>query len=521
MRHSKLKKRPLAIWEILRWADAYRETTGQWPTSHDGAIVGTIGETWTNVDMALRLGLRGLPGGSSLSQLLAQHRGTRPRRQLPPLTEEQILAWADAHHQRTGAWPTVKLRLIPNSGGEKWQTIDNCLRDGDRGLPGGSSLARLLAEHRGVRNRQNLPPLTEEQILAWADAYHQSTGGWPVARHGDPIPGAPAENWMGVDEALRSGRRGLPGGSSLALLLAERRGVRNLWSRPDLSEAQILVWADAHHARTGKWPTQHSGPVLDAPGESWIAVDSALKRGRRGLPGGSSLGQLLGRERGKRTRSLLPRLSRKQILAWATAHHQRTGQWPTEDSGPIPEAPAETWRGVTTALYKGLRGLRGGSSLAQLLAEYGKQRNRMRLPPFSRKKIVAWADAHHERTGQWPTRSTGPVADAPGENWQRIDAALRKGGRGLPGGESLARLLARKRGVRHPRALPPLTVEQILAWADGHFRRTGTWPRKGSGAIGEAPGETWRGVDHALQSGKRGLAAGSSLSRLLRAHRGV
>jgi hypothetical protein len=46
------------------------------------------------------------------------------------------------------------------------------LRLGLRGLPGGSSLARLLDEQRRVRNVKNLPPLTEEQILAWADEHH-------------------------------------------------------------------------------------------------------------------------------------------------------------------------------------------------------------------------------------------------------------------------------------------------------------------------------------------------------------
>jgi len=30
---------------------------------------------------------------------------------------------------------------------ETWQAIDHCLRSGGRGLNGGSSLARILAEH--------------------------------------------------------------------------------------------------------------------------------------------------------------------------------------------------------------------------------------------------------------------------------------------------------------------------------------------------------------------------------------
>jgi hypothetical protein len=67
-----------------------------------------------------------------------------------------------------------------------------------------------------------------------------------------------------------------------------------------LSEAQILAWADAHHAQTGKWPTAASGPVAGAPGETWAAVNQALAYGSRELPGGDSLARLLAENRGKR-----------------------------------------------------------------------------------------------------------------------------------------------------------------------------------------------------------------------------
>jgi hypothetical protein len=40
------------------------------------------------------------------------------------------------------------------------------------------------------------------------------------------------------------------------------------------------------------------------------------------------------------------------------------------------------------------------------------------------------------------------VAFALGQTWLALDSALRNGHRGLPGGDSLARLLARERGVQ-------------------------------------------------------------------------
>jgi hypothetical protein len=56
---------------------------------------------------------------------------------------------------------------------------------------------------------------------------------------------------------------------------------------------QVLSWADIHVRKTGKWPNRDSGPIEGSGGETWHGVDTALKAGRRGLPGGSSLVQLL------------------------------------------------------------------------------------------------------------------------------------------------------------------------------------------------------------------------------------
>jgi hypothetical protein len=65
-----------------------------------------------------------------------------------------------------------------------------------------------------------------------------------------------------------------------------------------------------------------------------------------------------------------------------------------------------------------------------------------RQPPPTVEQILAWADAHRGRTGKWPNANSGPVADAPGEDWGDIDIALYAGHRRLPGGSSLFQLLA-------------------------------------------------------------------------------
>jgi hypothetical protein len=516
---KRVRRRTFTVKEILHWADIYRETIGRWPSQDSGPILLTKGlEKWSAVDEALRQGLRGLPGGSSLAQFLAEHRGARNIQRLPPLSEEQILRWADEHQRRTGAWPTRKSGTIGDSGGEQWQAIDVALHLGARKLPGGSSLARLLARERGVRNRKQLPPLTEEGILAWADAHYQRTGAWPKATSG-PVVDAPGETWCGVQVALANGIRHLPGGSSLTRLLVERRGMPHPHERPQLSREQILAWADAWHERSGQWPTTLSGQIPDGDGLTWRALDKLLRKGRRGLEGGSSLSRLLAAQRGLRHPLLLPPLTRKMILTWADAYHERTGKWPQTHSGPIPEVPPETWQGIDAALSNGGRGLGQRSSLARLLARYRGKRSRVTIPPLTEEGILGWADAHFGRTGKWPNVDSGPVADAPGETWRLIDGSLRTGSRRLAGGSSLLKLLVKSRGVRDPRRLPHLTEELILYWAELHFERTGKWPGHKSGPIWSGGGETWSQVDNALRFGKRKLPGGSSLAKFLASQR--
>jgi hypothetical protein len=160
----------------------------------------------------------------------------------------------------------------------------------------------------------------------------------------------------------------------LPRLLGRLCGARTWSTIPQLTEAGILAWADAERDRSGSWPTADSGPIPDAPGETWLAVENALRGGGRGLQGGSSLARLLAEHRGVRNKADLPELTEEVIVAWAAAHHERTGQWPSEASGPIVDAPGETWKAVNLALFQGLRGLAGGSSLYQLL------RARLRIP---------------------------------------------------------------------------------------------------------------------------------------------
>ena len=507
-KHKRKKKKPhftpLTEELILSWADEHRAKAGKWPSANSTPVHGT---TWVAIAGALLYGHRGLSGGMSLPRLLSLHRGVELRGPSIQLNEDLILGWADAHREAVGKWPVVKSGPVLAAPGEMWGRIDAALTKGLRGLRGDSSLAKLLSTRRGVQYVKDLPKLTTRAILRLADEHHARTGRWPMASS-EPVGDT---NWRAIDSALTGGCRGLPGGSSLAKLLARCRGVRNIAALPALTEKKILTWADAHRERTGKWPSQGSGPVKDVPGEHWRNISAALREGIRGLPGNSSLAKLLNAQRGD-LRPKHPPLTEDRILEFADKYRESTGRWPSNGSGKV---DGSSWAAINRALTLGNGELPGGSSLAQLLAKRRGKINQGALPQLSEEQILAWADDHRKRTGKWPAVKSGPVSTVPGETWARINGALTEGYRGLPGGSSVANLLEKRRGFRNPAKLPKLNERQILAWAKAHFKRTGKWPTRESGAVQEAPDENWAAISGALAVGNRGLPGGSSLAKLI------
>jgi hypothetical protein len=310
------------------------------------------------------------------SPLRAAIRAQKLRMNPPDLSKDQILGWADAYLERTGEWPNWQSGPIREAPGETWYTVAAALALGLRGLPHGASLDRLIKDERGRVNEAE-PSFSVNQILGWVDAWQAETGCRPRKNSGS-IPASGGLTWTAVDRALRTGGGVLQGGSSLSQLLSKERGVRR---RPPVTERQILFWADAYCKRTGRWPRAMSGPIPESPGDTWWVLNSALKKGSRALPGGSTLDQLLIAHRGAGTRDrkrLRPPLAIPEILAWADAHQMRTGRWPCEKSGSIPEAPGTTWYGVQFALREGARGFPGGSSIALLLAEHRGMKRRGR-----------------------------------------------------------------------------------------------------------------------------------------------
>ena len=54
-----------------------------------------------------------------------------------------------------------------------------------------------------------------------------------------------------------------------AMLRAEEAADRQERGElPDLTDDEVLAWADAFFTRTGDWPSSESGPIPESPGES-------------------------------------------------------------------------------------------------------------------------------------------------------------------------------------------------------------------------------------------------------------
>lgn len=297
------------------------------------------------------------------------------------------------------------------------------------------------AKTAGRPRRLKPPPLTLEQVLAWADSHYQRTGRWPAAKGGGPIPEAPAEKWANIVQVMQFGNRGFDGSLTLAQALVKYRGKSHHMQLPPLTKKMIIEWAEFHHLYTRKWPGYYSGRVLGQPHEQWSRIDGALMNGHRGLPGGSSIAKLLGKRRREPKRPRVAPLTVERILEWADAHKRRTGRWPGQKSGQVHGQPGERWVNIDAALRKGGRELPRGSSLADLFARHRGVRNPAALPKYRVKRILAWIDDHRRRTRRWPTKNSGQVSAAPLERWLAIDAALRVGLRGLHGGSSLGQFM--------------------------------------------------------------------------------
>ena len=111
-----------------------------------------------------------------------------------------------------------------------------------------------------------------------------------------------------------------------------------------------------------------SGPVSGRKGELWCNIDVAMRNARRGYPRRQSLSQLLQDQRGELYRPSGPQLTESQVMELAAAHERRYGTRPHAKSGDVHRLPGVRWSQINNWLRLGKHGLRGGRTLAEVLA---------------------------------------------------------------------------------------------------------------------------------------------------------
>ncbi len=271
---------------IFDAAAKYRTRMGEWPTvrSGDASLDFPWPESWIAVNAALVNGSRGLSGGKSLPRLLEERASYINVHNRPALSCDEILSAASRFYGRTGRWPSQLSGDASEDFGrsETWVNVNSSLVSGNRGLSGGSSLAKLLdlagcktSPHRGGG-------LTADLILRAARRCHERTGRYPNANTPDAhLDFDRKESWGAIDNALRKGLRGLNGNSCLAILLDENGLIRRTVKSDVLSTRVLIGMIHRYRLATGAWPSE----TINV----WKSIGQSLRKGYRGLQGGSSL----------------------------------------------------------------------------------------------------------------------------------------------------------------------------------------------------------------------------------------
>lgn len=278
--------------------------------------------------------------------------------------------------------------------------------------------------------------LTEAAIIESAREYCRNHGRLPSCQTTHSVPGMPNETWSGLDAALSEGVRGLPGKSSLSKLFKNLKEELGL----NLKERAILEAGRKYYYLHFRLPNEKTkDPVPDMPHENWKALDASLRAGSKGLPGGSSLAKLF-----KNIKEELGFYYIDKILDAAKTYYKESQKFPTSTTeDPVPGMSNVTWKNLDARLRSGARCLPGNSSLSLLLEPWKAEiQGDISLSEFS---IIRALEIFHEIYKKRPRYGSGQtdldlVPGMPNENWHAIDAALRKGSRGLPGGSSLLKL---------------------------------------------------------------------------------
>jgi hypothetical protein len=515
--------------EILAAATAFIKVIGRAPHSKDGDASKYFKrpESWVKVDEALRRGLRGLKGGRTLLMFLVEH-GLRARPQKfggenrGRVNRHTVITGMKAFMFDHGTIPKTNMDEPMHYLGFEttWRTLNLAMAQGRiEGVPEGYGLKKLAAEE-GLLHPPKMP--TETEITAALQAHLNRAGCLPHL--GDStfpdLPRGYLDTWSKVFS--RWGRKRLGRGETSGEFLVrhgfqtpkEPRPVVHLPPPTEITESAMLGHLLKVKKAVDRY-TQISGwrPgvvfTLDGVDMTCQRIDTLLRNGGNGLPGGDSLEAFALRHHLNRTEeSIALAMDRSRV---------RTGLWPSslsEDASKDFGWP-ESWSLVDCWLRNRGSSVRKFRESRFGIGQLSKNSAAISESPLDDAKILAAADAYADDHGGLPTDKSGDASKYFGFQitWAQVQSAIRLGYRGLPGGDTFSRFLARHRLDRlsytRGRLINrrPLSETSLLAAVDAFQSEHGRCPRQKDGDASKFFGqqETWAGVIAAHGLGGRGL----------------
>jgi hypothetical protein len=320
----------------MQTIDAFRENNdGENPTQYSGLIEhGPLANgvrTWQNLDSNLRYGQYSLledPKWHELNTEMQKQGKTPSLAQLlqrngynEQLTIDLIVRTIDAFRDNNnGQNPTAESGLIEHgplaNGTRTWMIINNNIRAGAYGLSDDPEWQQFNHLVQKSATMPSLPlflqfkgyneQLTVDLVMKTVNAFRANNNGRNPSNKSGVIEDGPLANgartWLAIDQALKTGIRGLSKDPewqklkehaekqkqpcSLFLLLQVKGYAQPLTK--NITIKKIMLSIDAFRAKNnGASPSQYSGIIEEAPlangSRTWMVMNTALRVGGSGL----------------------------------------------------------------------------------------------------------------------------------------------------------------------------------------------------------------------------------------------
>lgn len=216
-------------------------------------------------------------------------------------------------------------------------------------------------------------PISTNQIIEMINEYKCQTGDYPTQRSNLV--------WKSIDEALRTGLRGLPIIGGLSKFISIEFKIITRATKPPLTQENVKLMAINHYEKTNKWPNQYSGKILLAsklnyePSLTWAAIYQAIHGKLRGWPiEKDDLALFLAREFDIINHTNRPEITHTLISNLIINYKTKFNKYPNCKSGWIDEL-GMTWQTLEKVIQKNLN-----SSVAQIKKYLNSSKNNSLIP---------------------------------------------------------------------------------------------------------------------------------------------